>query len=139
MIVVIDTNIFLAALLNPTGAPAKLRRRWRQRQFEILISGDILAEYVDVFMHAPGVAPTDAQLLMVELAAFSQCVTIGGSLQACKDPDDDKFLETAVTGAADFLVTKNLKHFPHKSYKGVRIVNVSTFLMELEKNFPPDS
>lgn len=46
------------------------------------------------------------------------------------------FLETAVAAGADFLVTKNLKHFPRKSYDGVRIVNVATFLNELEKIFP---
>jgi putative PIN family toxin of toxin-antitoxin system len=108
MIAVIDTNIFMAALLNPSGAPAKIRRRWRQRQFEILISEAVLHEYTDVFIHAPAIAAIEAQLLMDEIEAFSRRVEISGTLQACKDPDDDVFLETAVTGGADFLVTKNL-------------------------------
>jgi predicted nucleic acid-binding protein len=63
-------------------------------------------------------------------------IQITDTLHVCKDPDDDKFLETAIAGGADFLVTKNLKHFPRKSYQGVRIVNVATFLKELEKVFP---
>jgi putative PIN family toxin of toxin-antitoxin system len=136
MIAVIDTNVFMAALLNPSGAPAKIRRRWRQRQFEILISEAVLEEYVDVFTYAPAIAVFDAQFLIDEIEAFSQRVEISGVLQACKDPDDDVFLETAVMGGADFLVTKNLKHFPRKSYEGVRIVNVAKFLKELEKIFP---
>jgi predicted nucleic acid-binding protein len=78
----------------------------------------------------------DAQFLINEIEAFSKHIEISGSLQACKDPDDDTFLETAVAGDADFLVTKNLKHFPRKSYEGVRIVNVARFLQELEKIFP---
>jgi len=61
---------------------------------------------------------------------------IRGNLQVCKDADDDKFLETAIVGEADFLVTKNLKHFPRKNYENVRIVNVVTFLKELEKLHP---
>jgi putative PIN family toxin of toxin-antitoxin system len=136
MIAVIDTNVFMAALLNPSGAPAKIRRRWRERQFEILISGAVLEEYFDVFTHAPAIALSDAQFLIEEIEVSSRRVEIKGSLQVCKDPDDDVFLETAVVGGADFLVTKNLKHFPHKSYEGVRIVNVATFLKELEKIFP---
>jgi putative PIN family toxin of toxin-antitoxin system len=136
MIAVIDTNVFMAALLNPSGAPAKIRRRWRERQFEILISGAVLEEYVDVFTHAPAIALSDAQFLIDEIEASSRRVEIKGSLQVCKDPDDDVFLETAVVGGADFLVTKNLKHFPHKSYEGVGIVNVAAFLKELEKIFP---
>ncbi len=45
----------------------------------------------------------------------------------CKDPDDNKFLETALVGRAEFLVTKNLKHFPKKKYEDGRIVSVATF------------
>lgn len=136
MIAVIDTNVFMAALLNPSGAPAKIRRRWQQRQFETLISEAVLEEYADVLTHAPAIAIIDAQVLIDEIEALSRRVKISGTLQACKDPDDDKFLETAVLGGVDFLVTKNLKHFPRKSYEGVRIVNVANFLKEFEKNFP---
>jgi uncharacterized protein len=139
MIAVIDTNIFMAALLNPSGAPAKIRRRWRQRQFEVLISDAIWGEYSDVFSHSPIISEIDVQLLLAELKAFSRRVEIMGTLNVCKDPDDDKFLETAIEGNADFLVTKNLKHFPHKSYGAVRIVNVASFLKEIEKIFPAGS
>jgi putative PIN family toxin of toxin-antitoxin system len=67
MIAVIDTNIFAAALLNPSGAPAKIRRRWRQRQFEVLISDAILDEYSDVFSHSPIISKIDVKLLLSEL------------------------------------------------------------------------
>lgn len=136
MIAVIDTNIFLASLLNPSGAPAKIRRRWRERQFEVLLSVQVLNEYSDVLSNSRAISEFDATLLLRELIGFSRRVEIVGSLHVCKDPDDDKFLETAVIGGADFLVTKNLKHFPRTSYGNVRIVNVATFLKELEKNFP---
>ena len=135
MIAVLDTNIFVAALLNPSGAPAKIRERWRQGQFEVLVSPPILDEYFDVFSHIPTISAPEAILLIAELRASSRFTQISETLRACKDPDDDKFLETAITGKADFLVTKNLKHFPRKSYKNVRITNVATFLMELEKTF----
>jgi putative PIN family toxin of toxin-antitoxin system len=136
MTAVIDTNIFMAALLNPSGAPAKIRQRWRQRQFEALVSAPIWTEYANVLFYAPTISALDVTLLLTELRAFSRQVEISGTLHVCKDPDDDKFLETVVTGGADFLITKNLKHFPRKSYEGVRIVNVATFLKELEKIFP---
>jgi len=48
MIAVIDTNVFMAALLNPSGAPAKIRRRWRQRQFAVLISEAVLEKIFPV-------------------------------------------------------------------------------------------
>jgi len=101
-----------------------------------LISASTLEEYTDVLLHSPTISVSEVTELLNELKSFSQYVTISGTLQACKDPDDDIFLETAVAGSADFLVTKNLKHFPRKSYGGVRMVKVSTFLKNVEKIFP---
>jgi predicted nucleic acid-binding protein len=76
------------------------------------------------------------QELLQEVWARSLQVPITGVLHVCKDPDDDIFLETAFFANADFLVTKNLNHFPKKSYQGVKIVKVSAFLRELEKITP---
>jgi predicted nucleic acid-binding protein len=54
-------------------------------------------------------------------------------LDVCADQSDNCFLECAVIGKADYLVTKNLKHFPPKEYSGVKIVPVRKFLNVLEK------
>lgn len=75
-------------------------------------------------------------IFMQLLRNRSVLVQIENSLHVCKDPDDDKFLETAIVADADFLVTKNLKHFPRKNFESVRIVNVAAFLTELEKLYP---
>ncbi len=133
---VIDTNIFLSALINRLGAPAKIRRHWLDERFTLITSPSVEFEYIDVLSHAPKVRLEDAQVFLEEVRSFALFVPVSGSLKICKDPDDDKFLETAIESSADFLVTKNLKHFPRKSYGNVRIVNVATFLKELEKSFP---
>ncbi|MFQ5637291.1 MAG: putative toxin-antitoxin system toxin component, PIN family [bacterium] len=74
-------------------------------QFEVLVSPPMLDEYSDVFLYIRTVSAPEVILLMAELRASSRFTQISGTLRACKDPDDDKFLETAVTGGADFLVT----------------------------------
>lgn len=130
---VIDTNVFLAALINSSGAPAKIRRHWLNGHFLLITSLPVEFEYVHVLSHAPNLQDEDIQVFLKEVRTLSHIVPIGGILQVCKDPDDDVFLETAMTGKADFLVTKNLKHFPRKSFQGIKIVKVSAFLRELEK------
>lgn len=50
----------------------------------------------------------------------------------CSDADDEKFLSAALGGHADFIVTKNKKHFP-KDAVLVKIVNVREFLGAIEK------
>lgn len=136
MVAVIDTNIFVSALLNSAGAPAKIRDRWKNGQFDILVSNPVLEEYAAVLFYLPDISRFDVAFLLAELRAVASKVAIPETLRVCKDSDDDKFLETAVLGGADFVVTKNLKHFPRKAYEGVRIVGVADFLKELEKAFP---
>lgn len=48
MRVVIDTNVFISAAINPKGAPAKVLDAWRGRQFELIISPSIIAEVLEV-------------------------------------------------------------------------------------------
>jgi putative PIN family toxin of toxin-antitoxin system len=45
---VIDTNVFLAALINRSGAPAKIRQHWLDEHFTLVISPPIEFEYADV-------------------------------------------------------------------------------------------
>lgn len=130
---VIDTNVFMSALINQSGAPAKILRRWRNRQFILVISAAIEFEYTDVLLNATQIPAKEVQDLLEEVRTHALAVPISGTLHVCKDPDDDVFLETAMTGKSNFLVTKNLKHFPKKSYQGIKIVKVSAFLRELEK------
>lgn len=127
---VIDTNVFLAALINRSGAPAKIRMRWLDGAFLLVTSAPVECEYADVLLHSPMVQSEDVEVLLQEVRDLSLLVPVSGALYVCKDLD---VLETAIAGDADFLVTKNLKHFPKKSFQDVRIVKVSTFLTELEK------
>ncbi len=53
-------------------------------------------------------------------------------LDVCPDSDDNRFLECAVAGNADYLVTKNIRHFPYKNYENVRVVRIKKFLNALE-------
>ena len=132
---VIDTNLIVSGLLNDSGAPSKLILRWLKGQFDFIISDEIMDEYAFILHHLSEIDRRKASDLLEELLASGIRVVIPGALQACKDDDDNKFLETAVIGQADYLVTKNTKHFPRKSYQNVRIVKVSRFLEELERQF----
>jgi putative PIN family toxin of toxin-antitoxin system len=133
---VIDTNVVLAGLANRKGAAFKILIRYVMQQFEWINSQPTLNEYQSVLSLSQKVPAARQQAFLRLIKKHSMLVQITGGLQVCKDPDDDKFLETAVTGGVDFLVTKNLNHFPRKSYQGVRIVKVAEFLTELEKVFP---
>lgn len=74
-----------------------------------------------------------AETFLNGLAELAEVILISGELDVCKDPSDNIFLETAIATSAEYLVTKNTKHFPFKRYQDVEIVRVSKFLSRLEK------
>jgi uncharacterized protein len=132
---VLDTNILVSGLGNPSGAPAKLLDRWFDGQFVLLISNPIFEEYSQLLLSHPKVPQDKAETFLDGLAELAQVVSIAEELHVCKDPSDNIFLETAMAGNGKYLVTKNIKHFPFKRYQEVEIVRVSKFLSRLEKEF----
>ena len=49
-------------------------------------------------------------------------------MRACRDPDDDKLLELAVNGAADFIVTGDDDLLVMNPFRGIAIVTPAEFL-----------
>jgi putative PIN family toxin of toxin-antitoxin system len=54
-------------------------------------------------------------------------------ITVCRDPHDDKFLEVAVTGKADVIVSRDNDLLTMGSYAGIQIVPPGQFLMMLDK------
>jgi putative PIN family toxin of toxin-antitoxin system len=134
--VVIDTNHIMSAILSARGASSKLID-WMTREedyFQLLLSHAIWKEYRTV---ADWLIPESrkeerARILNV-LFLRADWIEPKIQLHECSDISDNRFLECAVAGKADYLVTKNIRHFPPKEYSGVKIVRVRNFLEVLEK------
>lgn len=126
--VVLDTNIIVAALLQPLGPPAQLYILGTGGAFELCVSAKVYAEYEEVisrprFKRSPEII-ADTLLAIRERAFW---VRPTERVQVCTDPDDDAFLECAQAAEADYLVTGNLKHFP-SSWNKTRVVTARWLL-----------
>jgi putative PIN family toxin of toxin-antitoxin system len=133
--VVIDTNHIISAILSNRGASAKLID-WMTRDedyFQLLLSETIWREYTTV---AEWLVPPSRHIekdrVMQTLRFQAEWIVPDISLDVCKDSNDNRFLECAVAGNADFLVTKNIRHFPYKIYENIKIVRIKKFLDTLE-------
>ncbi len=133
--VVIDTNHIISAILSERGASAKLID-WMLRDgdyFQLLLSQSIWDEYSTVAgWLIPSVLHEERARILDILQFQAIWVEPQQSLDVCRDASDNRFLECAVEGNADYLVTKNIKHFPHKQYKEIRIVRIRELLNALE-------
>lgn len=136
--VVIDTNVLVSRYLSPTGSPAQIFTFWQDKRFTLLVSEPILDEYKRAlqYPHVQGKHQlTEAQIveLVNDLADIATIVVAKKSITVITaDPDDNKFLECAVEGGADYIVSGNKHLLDLKQYLEIRILAPSEFLVALE-------
>jgi len=130
---VIDTNIFLEGLLNADGGAAKIIQSFQDEEFELIVTHEVFDEYARVIHLFDNKVPAHKSEELLELV-FAKAFKVqpAAARGLCSDADDEKFLSAALGGDADFIVTKNKKHFP-KNAASVKIVNVREFLGAIEK------
>jgi len=96
------------------------------------MTGAIEREYVNVIGRAkfrPYVNAMMALFLELKQAAFR--VEPKPSGFSLPDKNDNPYLDAATTGAVDFLITGNTKHFPAGQYGAVEIVSPREFLQRM--------
>lgn len=111
-VVLIDTNVWVSAFINPHGYPAKLKAAWTQNRFRAVISVALLDELAEVLARPRILTkyhldPGEISEFLRLLAARALRVTPTGRLQICRDPDDDVVLETALLGHASYAVSRD--------------------------------
>jgi uncharacterized protein len=107
---VIDTNVFVSGLISEAGSPATILRAIRNKKVIHVVSDLIVEEYLRVLEY-PRIRKfkkiTDA--FVADIAAYliyrTERVELVSRIRLSRDPADDVFLETAVDGRADLLIS----------------------------------
>jgi len=100
--IVLDTNIFISALLHPDGLPAQvLVLALAGKNVQLYVSAEIYSEYDEV-IRRPRFRRSELVITDALRAIWEQGVWVKPSLRvrACSDPDDDMFLECAESAKA---------------------------------------
>lgn len=129
---VLDTNVLVAALLSPTGTPARVLEWAINNDFRVCLSAGILAEYREVLLRPVfGFDPDRVEWLLHWIEREADLITPSLTAFDLPDADDAIFLQTALAAHADYLVTGNLKHFPAVKCHGVAVVSPRQFVQGL--------
>ena len=116
MRVVLDTDVLVAALRSDYGASRQLLISALDRKVEVLVSVPLMLEYEAVLtrpehLEASGLTSSQVNAVLDALVKVSIPVPLRFLWRPrLKDPADEMVLETAVNGAAEWLVTFNLRH-----------------------------
>jgi putative PIN family toxin of toxin-antitoxin system len=134
---VVDTNVLVSGLIRPRGPIGLVIRGLRDRRFVSVVSRSMLEEVVDVLGRAwlrekYGLGAKDIEVFLRLLVLRSELVEPIVTIQRCRDPRDDGFLETALAGRAERLVTGDADLLALGSHEGIRIVSPARFAAELD-------
>jgi putative PIN family toxin of toxin-antitoxin system len=130
VIVVLDTNVLVSALLSPFGPAARILEMLIAGEVQLALDDRILVEYRQVLARPKfGFdAEAVAELLDV-LQSEAVLVLAQPRRQPLPDPTDVAFLEVAAQAEAP-LITGNQRHFPPELCQPVRVISLSEFLDE---------
>ena len=129
MRIVLDTNVLISGLFFG-GPPFKILEAWRDGQFELVVSPEILEEYYRVGDNLRSRYPE------VDIKPVLEFVTINAEIVSppdldepiCVDPDDDKFFTCAIAGHCSVIISGN-KHLLDKSgFNGISVQKPRDFV-----------
>lgn len=129
MRIVLDTNVLVSGLLSPYGPSANIVRWVALGEPVLCYDARIFAEYREVLAREKlGFDPEQVADLLEQIRTDGYPVVARPLETRLPDPDDEAFLEVALTGSARFLVTRNLKHYPQEARQGVEVVPPARFV-----------
>lgn len=129
MRIVLDTNVLISGIITPFGNAARILDMIVLGEIQALYDDRILEEYREVLKRAKFAfekSVIDDFLALIESEGAK--VTATPINAEFIDKDDIPFVETAITGLADVLITGNKRHFKGKAIRHLRVMTPDEFL-----------
>ena len=130
MRVVLDSNIFVSALVKPGGRGEDALLKVIEGTDQLIISKPIVLETLRVMAEKFSRDREEIARVAVFLAELGDVVETKQRLKVLEDDPDNRVLECAVIGDADCIVTSDRKMLALGQYEGIRIVSLRQYLAE---------
>jgi putative PIN family toxin of toxin-antitoxin system len=130
MRLIFDSNIIVSAALFYNSKPA-VALRIAELKFDLLISTEIIEELEAVFRKEKFDKYTsfaNRQDFLTNYIARSELKDANIKITDCRDPKDNKFLELAIDGKADYIITGDEDLLVLHPYQNVSILTPAAFL-----------
>ena len=131
---VLDTNIIISSALG--GALVLILERWDEGAFTVIVTSDILREYFEV-LNRPKFKLKQETIDKITryIYQFSEFVIPEEKIKLIEaDPADDKFLEAAIAGKVDFIVSGDTHLLELKEFRSIPILSGREFMDWLQES-----
>ena len=128
--VVIDTNVLISGLFSTTSTPAQAVEK-AVTKAQLVATIETLRELIETLLQPKFdryVSRERREALLQRVASLVEIIEVLQHVRASRDPKDDKFLEAAVNGRADVIVTGDKDLLDLNPFRGVAILTPATYL-----------
>lgn len=132
MRVVLDTNIFISAVLG--GRLSVIVDEWKAGKFKLIVTDSVVREYLEVINRPKfKILPAEITAITEYLLQNAEFVTAEEEIHLIvTDPTDNKFLEVAVAGKVDLIVSGDSHILKLKSFRKIPIVTARELISALK-------
>jgi uncharacterized protein len=131
---VFDTNVLISAMLWPSSVPGRVLDH-AVTHCQLLGSVELLEELVSTFLSGrfdPYVPRAEREMLLERLIPLMELVEPVQVVRACRDPRDDKVLETAVNGRADAVITGDKDLLVLHPFLDINVLTPAAYLEDVQ-------
>lgn len=140
MVVTIDCNIFVMSLTSRSPYHI-IYKSLIQQKYTLVLSEEILLEYEEIIQRKYNVSTANALVsLLKELPNVRFQNTYYKWHLISIDEDDNKYVDCAIAGSANYLVTQD-KHFQILktiNFPKVNVISIDEFILKLSKSLQKD-
>ena len=127
---VLDTNIIVSAILSKTG---KARQALDKAQdiSQVLMSTSVLVELETVLLRPKFdkyISQLERRFFLTNFLKTVKFIAETEVVTVCRDPQDDKILNLALSGRAEYIVSGDRDLLVLNPFRGVQIIKIDTFL-----------
>lgn len=129
---VFDTNILVSGILISLSKP-DLALKKAKKLGKILFSETTFQELEEILKRTKFdryVSPEIRREFITKLKLESEFITITETIAVCRDSKDNKFLELAVSGNADYIITGDDDLLVLHPFRNIKIITVNQFLAD---------
>jgi len=126
--VVLNTSVIISHLYG--GASRKVVDLWKHGHLQLIVSPEIVEEYLSVLQRSPFLTERGFQALQLWFSHKSKVTEVrpGKHFKVCRDENDDMFLDAAYAGKAKYIISWDKDLLTIKEFRGIKIVNPGEFL-----------
>lgn len=137
MIVVLDTNVIISALLSAEGPPAQIIDLWEAGVFDVAISTPLLDELKRALDYPQvkkfqKMTPDEINTLLGRWSTISVYVEPEVALEVVEDDsDDNRVLECAVAAKVNYIISGDKHFLDLGEYRGIEVLPPAGFIVLL--------